>query len=387
MIEGLFWLAAGLVAYTYAGFPILLFVRAAVRPRPVRAADITPSVSVVLSAHDESGAIGARIENLLASDYPAERLEIVVASDGSTDDTARIAASFADRGVHALDLGRVGKAAALDAAVERATGEIVVFTDANTDFDRDAIRQLMRPFADPTVGGVAGDQVYVRPDRGDGSQGERSYWDLDRRLKVAESIAGNVVSATGAIYALRRELVEPVRPGVTDDFFVSTGVIAARRRLVFAPDAIAREPAAPTATREFERKIRIMTRGLRGVAARRGLLDPRRTGFYAVQLLSHKVLRRTAVVPLLVMAVCAPLLAAQSPAYLLATLGEAVLLAVGTIGSVFGERSWARRKVVALPAFFVMVNVASLRALANLATGARIDRWEPRREPPAERAA
>jgi hypothetical protein len=173
---------------------------------------------------------------------------------------------------------------------------------------------------------------------------------------------------------------------VTDDFFVSTGAIAAGHRLVFAPDAIAREPAAPTTTLEFERKIRIMTRGLRGVAARADLLDPRRTGFYAVQLLSHKVLRRTAVVPLLVMAVTAPLLAARHPVYLLATIGEVVLLVVGTAGIAASGRAWSRRKVVALPAFFIMVNVASLRALANLLTGARIERWEPRREPPTERA-
>ena len=384
MIEGVFWLAAGIVGYTYVLFPILLLVRASLRPRSVNAADISPPVSVVLSAHDEAAAIGDRIRNLLESDYPPDRLQIVVVSDGSTDDTAAIAASFADRGVVALDLERVGKAAALDAAVGRATGEIVVFTDANTAFDRDAIRHLVRPFADPTVGGVAGDQVYVRPARADASQGERSYWDLDRRLKIAESTAGNVVSATGAIYALRRELVEPVRAGVTDDFFVSTGVIAAGRRLVFAPDAIAREPAARTTTREFERKVRIMTRGLRGVAARAALLDPRRTGFYAIQLLTHKVLRRTAVVPLLVMAVTAPLLATRSPVYLVAALGEAALLIVGIAGLIGPGGAWARTRFVALPAFFIMVNVAALKAIVNLMTGARIERWEPRREPPAK---
>lgn len=385
MIEALFWVAAGIVGWTYAGFPIVLFVRAALRPRPVRVEDVTPFVSVVLAAHNEATAIRSRIENLLASDYPPERLEIIVASDGSTDNTAMIAASFADRGVHALDLGRVGKAAALDAAVARAGGAVVVFTDANTTFDRDAIRRLVRPLADPSVGGVAGDQRYVRPDRGDSSQGERSYWDLDRRLKVAESRAGNVVSATGAIYALRRELVEPVRSGVTDDFFTSTAAIAAGRRLVFVGDAIAREPAAPTTTREYERKVRIMTRGLRSVAARRELLDPRRTGFYAIQLLSHKVLRRTAVVPLLIMAAAAPLLAAQGAFYRLATLGEVVLIAVGVAGILGAGRSWARNRFVALPAFFIMVNLASLRAIANLVLGARIERWEPRRDPPPER--
>ncbi len=384
MIEGLFWGAAALVAYTYVGFPALLLVRAALRPRPIRAADIEPRVSVVLAAHDEAEAIRGRIANVLASDYPADRLDVVVASDGSTDGTVT-AAESADPRVHVLDLPRVGKAAALDAAVARTTGEIVVFTDANTAFDADAIRRLVRPFADPDVGGVAGDQRYERPDRADGSRGERTYWDYDRILKDAESRAGSVVAATGAIYALRRELVEPVRPGVTDDFYVSSGAIAAGRRLVFAGDAVAREPAAATTGREFERKVRIMTRGLRGVAARRELLDPRRTGFYAIQLLSHKVLRRVAALPLLVMATTAPLLAGQAAFYRLATAGEIVLVAIGAAGILGAGRAWARTPLVALPAFFLLVNLASLRALANLVSGARIERWEPRRDRPEER--
>ena len=209
-----------------------------------------------------------------------------------------------------------------------------MFTDANTMFEPEALRALVAPFADPEVGGVAGDQRYLpaggsrRPD----AAGERSYWDFDRRVKLAESAAGSTVAATGAIYAIRRELFQPVIAGVTDDFITSTAVIDQGRRLVFAPDAVAWEPVAASNRLEYRRKVRIMTRGLRGVAARRELLDPRRTGFYAVQLVSHKVLRRLMAIPLLVVAAGAPLLWGEGALYQLTSLGAAAVAGLGAVG-------------------------------------------------------
>ena len=310
MIALLFWLAVGLVVYTYVGFPLLVLASRQIRPRPHRTADITPSVSVIIAAHDEAASIGPRVDNLLALDYPADRLEVVIASDGSTDATVEEARRRSDPRIRVLDLPRTGKATALNTAVAASTGEILVFSDANTAYAPDAIRQLVRSFADPEVGGVAGNQVYLptarRTVRRDSSAatavgvGERSYWDFDRLVKDAESLGGSVISATGAIYALRRELFVEVPDGVTDDFVTSTRVIAAGRRLVFEPAAVALEPVAGSSGREYRRKVRIMTRGLRGVAVARGLLDPRRYGFYALQLVTHKVLRRLMAIPLLV---------------------------------------------------------------------------------------
>jgi cellulose synthase/poly-beta-1,6-N-acetylglucosamine synthase-like glycosyltransferase len=308
----LFWSAVALVAYTYVGFPALLLARARLRPRPHRTADITPPVSIIIAAHDEAASIGPRVDNLLALDYPGDCLEIVIASDGSTDGTVE-AARRSDPRVRVLDLPRTGKATALNTAVAAATGEILVFSDANTSYAPDAVRRLVRSFVDPEVGGVAGNQVYLSSHGSTGpidpaaatavGVGERSYWDFDRTVKDAESLGGSVISATGAIYAIRRELFVEVPDGVTDDFVTSTRVIAAGRRLVFEPDAVALEPVAGSSAREYRRKVRIMTRGLRGVAVARGLLDPRRTGFYAVQLLTHKVLRRLMAIPLLVIGV------------------------------------------------------------------------------------
>ena len=343
-------------------------------------------MTIVLAAHNEAVGIGAKLENVLSLEYSSEKLEVVVASDGCDDGTNEIVKNFEDARVRLLALPRCGKAAALNAAANTANGEILVFSDANSMYAPDALRALVRPFADPAVGGVAGDQRYVGDGRVDAiSAGEQRYWNLDRMLKDAESRAGDVISATGAIYAVRRSLFREIPSGVTDDFYTSTGVIAQGYRLVFAPEAVAFEPVASTAELEFGRKVRIMSRGLRGVIVRRELLDPRRHGFYAVQLLTHKLLRRTMTVPLGVLAVTSPLLWRRGRLYRAATLAQAALYGLGGAGILLADKPLGRRKAFMLPAFFCFVNVAALRATWNIVRGRRIDRWEPKRHD-AERA-
>lgn len=379
--KALFWVSATMVGYTYAGFPALVALRARLRPAPHRSADITPFVSLVIAAYNERGAIGSKIENSLALDYPRDQLEIIVASDGSTDGTNEIVSEYADRGVRLLALERGGKAAALNRAVAEASGDILVFSDANSQYDPDAIRALVRPFADPAVGGVAGDQRYGVSPAADGTaEGERAYWDFERRLKRAESLAGNTISATGAIYAIRRELFSGVPVGVTDDFAVSTSVIVQGRRLVFAGDAIAREPVAVSSGREWDRKVRVITRGLRGVYERRALLDPRLHGFYAIQLLSQKVLRRLMGLPLIAILVVTPSLWRAGWMYRVAAAGQALVYGLGLGGLLLGRRGLGRRRPLAAPAYFLLVNAAALRAAWNVVTGRRIDRWEPARD-------
>ena len=361
---------------------MIVLVRGFIRPRQYKAEDITPSVTMVLAAHNEAANIGPKLENVLALDYPSERMNVVVASDGSNDGTDEIVRRCEGPRVRLLSLNRCGKAAALNAAAAAAGGEILVFSDANSMYVPDALRALVRPFADPLVGGVAGDQRYVPEGRGDAiTSGEQSYWNLDRMLKTAESRAGNVISATGAIYAVRRSLFRPVPDGVTDDFFTSTGVISQGYRLIFAPDAIAFEPVAATAELEFGRKVRVITRGLRGVLVRRDLLDPRNHGFYAVQLLSHKLLRRMMVFPLAVAGATSPLLWRQGRIYRVATLLQGGLYGFGAAGILLARKPLGRRKPFVLPAFFCFVNLAALRATWNVVRGRRIDRWEPKRKP------
>ncbi len=378
--QAIFWTAAVVLGATYVGLPALTLLRARLLRRPHLAADITPPVSVVIAAHNEAGVIGERIENLLALDYPPESLEVVIVSDGSTDGTDAIVASYADRGVRLIAPGRVGKGAALEAAVAASTGEILVFSDANSHYAPDAVRALVRPFADPEVGGVAGNQVYLHEGEADATElGERGYWDFDRRLKIAQSAAGSVTSGTGAIYALRREHFGPIPEGVTDDMLDTMRVVDDGKRLVFAEDALAFEPVAPSSELEFRRKVRIMTRSFRCLFLMRRLFDPRRTGWYAIQLFWHKVLLRTAVLPLIALAVASPALWGAGWLYRLATVGQLACYALAVAGLALAKRPLGRLPALAVPAYFTLVNVASLQALLNLVRGERIDRWVPRR--------
>jgi cellulose synthase/poly-beta-1,6-N-acetylglucosamine synthase-like glycosyltransferase len=382
----LFWTVVAVIAYTYVVFPALVMLRGLVCPRRIQSADHEPTVSLVIVAHNEALAIEAKLFNILALDYPADRLEVVIASDGSTDDTNAIVRRFANRGVKLLALPRQGKIPALNAAVAATTGEVLVFSDANSMYAPDAVRAIVRPLADPLVGGVAGDQRYVRDRRG-ANAGERSYWSFDRLLKRAQSRAGSATSATGAIYALRRDLFQPVPGSVTDDFFASTSAIAHGYRLVFAEQAVAFEPAAHRSHLEFARKVRVTTRGLYAVLARRALLNPLRHGFYAFQLFSHKVLRRLMFAPLVVLLLVTPLLWSQGIVYQAALVLQAALYTAAALGGLLAETRPGQIKLVSLPYYFCLVNAAALLATLNVLRGRRIDIWEPQRTGSVVRAA
>ncbi|MBW2269411.1 MAG: glycosyltransferase [Deltaproteobacteria bacterium] len=382
----IFWGSLALVVYAYAGYPVLLFLRARLRPRPHASGALEPRISLIICAHNEAGVIREKLENVLSLDYPRDALEVIVASDGSTDETLKHARAFGDRGVGVLDLPRRGKIPTLNDAVRVSRGEILVFSDANSMLDAGALRALVAPFSDPQVGGVAGDQRYWNKQTraADGSEGERAYWDLDRKCKEWQGLAGSVTSATGAVYAIRRSLFREVPPGVTDDFWVSTNVVAQGHRLVFASEAIAREAVTDSSDAEFRRKVRVISRGLRGVVRMRGLLDPRRHGFYALQIFSHKVLRRLVALPLLALIFATPFLWQAGALYRAFAIGEAILGACALLGALASATSsrWGRARVLSIPHYFAMVNAASLVALLNLLRGRRIDVWEPQRSVP-----
>lgn len=382
------------IAAPFVLYPLVLWAVAKLASDPIAVGgERTPRVDLIICAHDEAASIGAKLENALALDYPREQLGIWVASDGSSDATVEIARRFEDRGVHVLDLPRGGKAAALIAAVEASgiagssdasdtadvsADHVLAFSDANSAWRPDALRGLVGPLSDERVGGVAGDQRY--DDGVDHAVGERGYWSFDRQLKQWQSEAGSVISATGAIYAIRRSLFEPPPPDATDDFMISTGVVARGRRLVFAPDAVALEPPAESGAGEFRRKVRIITRGLRSVYYRRALMNPARTGIYAVELLLHKLWRRQVWIPLGILLLIAP--ACWSAGGVLAALSIAVVGGVlsGVVGLALpGIGRW---KPVAVATYIMMVNGACALATFNSVRGQRVSHWDTER--PAE---
>lgn len=377
----LFWISVVFIVYAYLIFPIFVIFRGLLRPRAYKSDVITPHVSIVIAAFNESKSISDKLDNILALDYPRDQFEVVIASDGSSDGTNEIVAKYEKYGVKLLALPRQGKALALNAAVAASEGEILVFSDANSIYKSDAIQALVKPFADPGVGCVAGNQCYmIENEADDPGFGERSYWNFDRIMKQFQSRAGDTISATGAIYALRRSLFQTIPEGVTDDFITSTSVIAQGYRLVFASDAVAYETIAATNDIEFGRKVRVITRGLKAVFIRRNLLNPFRYGFYAVQLLSHKVLRRLVVFPLLVLFFANLFLWRLGVFYQLTMMGQVGFYFLSWLGFLFDGTRLGRLKILTIPLYFCMVNAAVLVATLNILRGRQIKVWEPQRK-------
>ncbi len=379
--RGIFWGAGVALVYATFGFALLVAAYGFVRKRKVDQKPVTPRISLIVAARNEERQIRAKIENSLALDYPAEALEILIGSDGSEDATEAHVRSYDDPRVRLLTFPRRGKIHVLNDCVVQARGELLVFSDANTHLDPQALRRLARNFADPTVGGVCGNQLYRK--RG-GSEstgaGERLYWSYDKWLKRQESRSGSIVSADGALYAVRRALYEPPSTqAATDDFMISTAVVARGRRLVYEPEALAWEPETARAAQEFRRKVRIIVRGLCGVVARRALLNPFRYGFYAVVLFSHKVLRR--LVPLFLIALFTSSAAlAQGSGSFRAILGlQIVFYALAVLGAITRAQRAGRWKLLYAPFHYCLLNGAALVALLQLARGVRIERWEPER--------
>lgn len=375
----LFWGSVLTLAWVFAGFPVTVGVWGAIRRARPRQAEITPSVSLLIAAHNEERHIERKIRNALALDYRADRLEILVASDGSTDATEEIVRKYEAQGVRLLALPRGGKIAALDALVGEASGGILVFTDANTLFAKGAVRKLVRSFVDTSVGGVSGNQVHrFAGDEDSIGRGESLYWKYDKWLKARESETGSIVSADGAIYAIRKTLYRKPPPHVNDDFVISASVVQQGSRLVFESEAIAWEPPMGQARDEFTRKVRILSRGWWSVLSVRSLLNPFRHGFYSLTLFSHKILRRLTPVMFLGTLTGSLLLAGSSPAFLAVALGHGLLLGLAGLGAAQRNAGIGRTRLLSMPFFFCLANYAALVGLYQVLRGRKVATWQPR---------
>nr|WP_280639878.1 glycosyltransferase family 2 protein [Pseudomonas sp. RGM2987] len=287
-----------LPVYAYLGYPLLLTLAGPFFPRPGPEPLPAQRVSVIVAAHNEQRTIENKLRNLLAQDYQAASLQIVVASDGSTDQTVALARRFEDPRIEVLDLPRQGKNSVLNVAVSHCTGDILVFTDADVHWLDGTLERLLAPFSDPGVGGTVGNMNIPVPGSGL-SVGESLYRHYEAWLRRVESRAGCTVSADGALQALRRELYQPIPALVNDDFFINTCAPVAGKRVVYVDDAKVLDQGVDEAGRQFSRRQRVTVGGLISLAARRELLNPLRHGLYAIALISHKLIRRLAPVLLL----------------------------------------------------------------------------------------
>src|SRR5262245_49273686 len=261
--EVIFSASVAALVYTYAGYPMLVWLVSRLRPRPVRRAQWTPGISVIITAYNEELVLAAKLENTLALSYPPELLEIIVASDCSTDQTDEIARAFSPRGVKLVRQSmRLGKTAAQNAAVNEASGEIIVFSDATSKYEAAVLQELVPNFADATVGCVAGRLVYV--DGADSRVGSaaRSYWSYETFLRRHESRAGSLIGAPGCLYAVRKSAYVPLPNEACSDFIIATKMIEQGLRAVYEPGAVCREETNRRAADEFRMRVRIIAQTL-----------------------------------------------------------------------------------------------------------------------------
>jgi cellulose synthase/poly-beta-1,6-N-acetylglucosamine synthase-like glycosyltransferase len=291
-VKLLFIISVAVVLYAYAVYPAIVVAWAKLRARRVEKRYRHVPVSVIIAAKDEQANISARLENLLAQEYPHDLLEIIVVSDGSTDRTAELTRLFTSRGVKLIECSaQVGKAAALNIGVASASHDLVVFADARQRFSPNAIAELVSVFHDESVGAVSGELILLAGEEvGEVHEGVGLYWRYEKLIRRCESAIGSVVGATGSIYAVRRRLYVPLAPNtLLDDFLVPMRVVLAGYRVVFIRAARAFDFSAPTAAREFSRKVRTLAGNFQALAMEPRLLS--RSNPILFQLVSHKLMR------------------------------------------------------------------------------------------------
>lgn len=366
LLEATFWISTFLVAWTYAGYPLAAAALALLRRRKVNRAPCTPFVSVVYVARHRDSALEIRIREVLATDYPEDRLEVLVAPAGAQGRLPELIARCDDPRVRLIDAPGRGWAAARNAATAAARGEVLVFPDSRAVLHPEALRKLVRPFADAEVGAACGNRVLLRTQGEDPSLGaERLYADWDKWLAAIETRAGSLASVGRTLWAVRRDLVPPVREGRNPDFAVSAAVAARGFRIVWEPRALCYERGGDAAHR-FQRRVRTVRGNLRTVADHPGLLNPGRHGFRAVTLLSHAVLRWLAPVPVAAAAVAAALLARALPGYGFVAAALPAWIALAVLGWAARATRWGKAPWASVPLFVCLGWAATIVALATV---------------------
>ncbi len=372
-----FWLSVLTLFYTYAGYPLLLSIVAFIRTRLVSTGDVQPKVSLIISVYNEEKVIREKLDNALSLDYPKDKLEIIVASDDSTDQTHSIVQQFSDHGVKLLiQKGRLGKTATLNATVPKTTGDIIVFTDANSMYDSQAIRMMVKNFADREVGCVTGETRLINPEGGAVGENEKAYYSYDTFLKIKESAVGSTVGGDGAIFAIRRELYQPLDPSLINDFVIPLQVVAKGYRVVYEPKAFLYEATATPLKGGFNRRVRIINRALFGLFSVPQVLNPFQVGFFTVQIISRKLLRWMAPI-FIISTFSANLFLVAKPFYLLSFCGQLLFYIVALLHIVVGGK--INNRLFNFPYYFCHANIAALVAIIKFLRGERIVVWDPLR--------
>ncbi len=382
--QALFWAALALLVYVHFAYPgALALVSSLIRAAPTTETnDSPPSLSLIIAAYNEERVIAGKLENTLALHYPADKLQIILVSDGSTDRTVEVASSYASKGVEVIQLPtNIGKARAQNQAVGIARGEILVFTDAEALLDSDAARRLVQQLQTDEVGCVVGRVQYTNQDRTCVSEGESAYWRYELSLRQTESSLGMLAMASGSIMAVRRALFQPLDPAVSEDFVLPMALAMRGHKTVYEPTAVARIPLFQVQPRAMlQTRARTITLDTRGLFLCRAILNPFRYPLYSWGLISHKLLRW--LVPYFLIALFAVnLLLIDQPFYRFTLAAQIVCYALAGLGHFWQRTGRKPPRFLGIPFSFCLVNAAAAVGVARFLMGKKSGRWEPVREP------
>jgi cellulose synthase/poly-beta-1,6-N-acetylglucosamine synthase-like glycosyltransferase len=368
--------AAALLFYVYIGYPLLLAMLGLFFRRPRTKTGYTPSISVLIAAYNEEAAIRRKIEQTLSLEYPADKLEILVVSDGSTDRTDEIVESVPDPRVRLLRMkARGGKTNGQNEGVKHCRGEIIVFSDATAIYHTKALLYLASHYSDPNVGAVSGRYKYFDPeDSSSTGLGSVAFWNYENMIKLLQSRIGTLTGCSGCIYSVRRSNYVPLWPDACSDLVQPLCIVRNGYRVAFEDRALAYEETTKNASQEFRMRVRVATRGMRGLLSVPHLLQPWRNGWTSFQLFSHKLLRW--MVPVFLI-----LLFAGSAANLDVTLFRLLFAAQVLFYGVclFNlliplHRRW---KLLGIPLFFCTLNAAALVSILEVLRGHKFTTWDP----------
>lgn len=376
----IFFASAGILFYTYAGYPLLVWLVSRLFPKSVKRDSYEPRVTVLITAYNEEKDIREKLENTLKIDYPQEKLDILVASDGSTDKTDEIVREFEPRGVRLFrQEGRKGKTYTQNKAVEQSKGDIILFSDATTAYHPDVLQKILPNFADETIGCVAGKLIYVDDSSSNVGKGAKNYWSYETFLKESESRACSLIGASGCLYAVRKTAYQPMYAEACSDFLICTVIYRQGLRSIYEPTALCTEETNRRTDKEFQMRVRIISQTFTDLWRNLEMMNPFKSGFYAIQLISHKFLRYAVPLFLLLLFISnlflsfnsvffAGIFAMQFGFYLCALAGWLL------------EKMGKNIGIFAIPLYFTIANLASVIAFYKFLSGERYARWEPIRE-------
>jgi cellulose synthase/poly-beta-1,6-N-acetylglucosamine synthase-like glycosyltransferase len=379
LIKLVFYFSIFSIFYIYLGYPLLVFILSRLRPKKVKKELFEPIVTIVTAAHNEEDVIGDTIKNKLALDYNRLKKEIIIVSDASEDRTDEIIKSFADKGVkYVRQEPRAGKTAALNKVVPLAQGDIIVFSDANSIFSKDALQSLVRNFADPDVGYVTGKMIYKSSQQSDIGDGCSAYMKYENMLRKWETQIGSIVGVDGGIDAVRKALYVPMRPDQLPDFVLPLNVVEQGSRVVYEPEAFLQESAHENASDEYSMRLRVALRAMWAIYDKHNLLNIKKYKIFAIQLWSHKVMRYACFI-FLIPAYLSNMTLWHSGYFMKSFFLIQTSFYLAGVISLLDNRFLGMNRGIKFVKYFILINTASAQAFIKFLLGHRKVVWNPRK--------